>query len=193
MRTHPRWLCFWFPLWACGVCADLLRGEWHAVCRTRASDVSFLHGIYTPVPAEQRYPFTYLSQEWNQVHGVADTRAFPVDKKKALLDTKITVNTFCNRSTQEDDADKNPAVQLYKLVMRAVRESNVFNVGEKTTLRKLLVGEGALISLLEAFAAGDSRTPVGPLPPAPPPAPSPDAFPSCLLKTVAAGSPANLR
>ena len=80
-----------------------------------------------------------------------------MDKKKALLDTKITVNTFCNRSTQEDDADKNPAVQLYKLVMRAVQESNVFNVGEKTTLRKLLVGEGALISLLEAFAAGDAH------------------------------------
>lgn len=50
-------------------------------------------------------------------------------------------------AAQEDDADNNPAVQLYKLVMRAVRESNVFNVGEKKTLRRLLVGTWALSSL----------------------------------------------
>lgn len=38
------------------------------------------------------------------------------------------------------ETDDNPAVQLYQLVMRAVRESSsVFSVAEKKVLRNLLV------------------------------------------------------
>lgn len=40
---------------------------------------------------------------------------------------------------EQGGLDENPAVQLYQLVMRAVRESNVFTAAEKSTLRKLLV------------------------------------------------------
>lgn len=44
------------------------------------------------------------------------------------------------RHKKQVEADESPAVQLYQLVMRAVREpSSIFSVAEKKVLRNLLV------------------------------------------------------